>query len=242
MKPDFVCEVVQTYFQYATLSHRWRHSGEPQFADISTSIYDPEAPASFVKLRKFCLTAHERGLKWAWCDTCCINKASSSELEEAVTSMFRWYRNSTLTIVYLADVAGCSRQKLAASEWFTRGWTLQELLAPKVMQFYEQSWKSCVKGSEYNHKEVQEWVDTLEQITGIPATSLRNYIPGTDNPREKLRWAAGRTTSRQEDIGYCLIGIFDVSLTPHYGEGDKAFTRLLLKIMKSTRDISLFDW
>ncbi|KAF9240682.1 hypothetical protein BU15DRAFT_61345 [Melanogaster broomeanus] len=145
-----------------------------------------------------------RGLKWAWCDTCCINKA-----------------------------------KISRKRMVHPCWTLQELLAPKVMQFYEQSWKPCVKGSEYNHKEVQEWVDTLEQITGIPAAL---FATTRRQSREKLRWAASRTTSRQEDIGYCLIGIFDVSLTPHYGEGDKAFTRLLLKIMKSTRDISLFDW
>ncbi|KIJ65604.1 hypothetical protein HYDPIDRAFT_88236, partial [Hydnomerulius pinastri MD-312] len=199
-------------------------------------------PPRFEKLQTFCLTARKRGLKWAWCDTCCINKESSSELEEAVTSMFRWYQHSALTIVYLSDVIGSSFQGLIKSQWFTRGWTLQELLAPRVMQFYESSWRPCVQGSEYNHKVVPQLVEILEKITGIPAAALREYVPGTDHPREKLRWASSRITSRIEDIGYSLVGIFDVTLTPHYGEGDKAFARLLLKIMKSTNDISLFDW
>ncbi|KAH7890824.1 hypothetical protein F5I97DRAFT_88314 [Phlebopus sp. FC_14] len=239
---DFVKEVIQTYFQYAMLSHRWEHSGEPLLSDFSTSIFDQEKDPRFFKLQMYCRTARQRGMKWAWCDTCCINKESSSELEEAVTSMFRWYRNSALTIVYLSDVSGFSHRTLTKSQWFTRGWTLQELLAPRVMQFYDKTWTPCVKGSHYNHKNVPDWMESLEKVTGIPVKALRDYVPGTDNPREKLRWAASRTTTRVEDVGYCLIGIFDVTLTPHYGEEDKAFERLLLKIMKATHDISLLDW
>lgn len=237
----FIKEVIRTYFQYAMLSHTWEGMNEPLFTDISQGIYVPDLPVQFSKLRNFCMVAKTRALRWAWCDTCCINRDSSAELEEAITSMFRWYRKSALTIVYLSDVSGFAAGELAQSRWFRRGWTLQELLAPGVMQFYDRTWTSCVPGA-YNHKLVPEWMEALGRATSIPADVLQDFLPGTENARAKLRWAAMRQTTRVEDLGYCLFGIFDVALQPQYGEGEKAFGRLLVELARTTQDTSLLDW
>lgn len=241
IKKDFIAEVIRTYFRYAMLSHKW-DVNEPLFHELPNGVFAPGLPPRFSKLRNFCEVVKCLGLGWAWCDTCCINKESSAELEEAITSMFRWYRESALTIVYFSDISGFSREELIRSKWFKRGWTLQELLAPRVMRFYDQTWTPCVRGPEYNHKLVPEWLDALQRATGIPPVALQDFTPGTDNPREKLRWASPRATTRTEDLAYCLFGIFDVTLQPQYGEGEKAFGRLLVELIRVTQDTGLLDW
>ncbi|KAI5995507.1 hypothetical protein EDD15DRAFT_601439 [Pisolithus albus] len=241
IKKDFIEEVIRTYFRYAMLSHKWDVS-EPLFHELPNGVFGPGLPPRFFKLRNFCEVVKCLGLGWAWCDTCCINKESSAELEEAITSMFRWYRESALTIVYFSDISGFSREDLIRSKWFRRGWTLQELLAPRVMRFYDQTWTPCVRGPEYNHKLVPEWLDALQRATGISPMALQEFTPGTDNPREKLRWASPRVTTRTEDLAYCLFGIFDVTLQPQYGEGEKAFGRLLVELIRVTQDTGLLDW
>ncbi|KAI5986694.1 hypothetical protein F5J12DRAFT_787205 [Pisolithus orientalis] len=92
------------YFQYVMLSHRWGED-EPSLRDIEGHlIYDMSAKEGFKKLQTFCAVACERGFLWAWSDTCCIDKDSSAGLQEAIGSMFVWYRRSSLTTVYLSDV------------------------------------------------------------------------------------------------------------------------------------------
>lgn len=241
-KRDFIKEVIRTYFQYAMLSHKWELPNEALFYDISKGVFSPDPSPRFSKLRNFCQIVQCRGLGWAWCDTCCINKDSTAELDEAIRSMYRWYRNSALTIVYFSDVVGFAHQDLVKSKWFKRGWTLQELLAPRVIRFYDKTWTPCVRGPEYNHKLVPEWLGLLEKATGISVMALQEFAPGTKNPREKLRWASTRSTTRVEDLGYCLFGIFDVALQPQYGEGEKAFWRLLVELVRTTQDIGLLDW
>lgn len=242
-KRDFIEEVIRTYFQYAMLSHKWELPNEALFPDLSNGVFfHNPPPVRFSKLRNFCQVVQCRGLAWAWCDTCCINKDSTAELDEAIRSMFRWYRDSALTIVYLSDVVGFAYQDLVKSKWFKRGWTLQELLAPRVVRFYDKTWTPCVRGPEYNHKLVPQWLDLLEKATGIPVVALQEFVPGTKNPRERLRWASSRSTTRVEDLGYCLFGIFDVALQPQYGEGEKAFWRLLLELIRTTQDTGLLDW
>ena len=241
-KRDFIKDVIRTYFQYAMLSHKWELPNEALFPDLTNGVFSPDAPARFSKLQNICKIAQCHGLDWAWCDTCCINKDSTAELDEAIRSMFRWYRESALTIVYLSDVAGFAHQDLMKSKWFKHWWTLQELLAPRVVRFYDKTWTPCVRGPEYNHKLVPQWLDLLEKATGIPVVALQEFAPGTKNPRERLRRASSRSTTRVEDLGYCLFGIFDVALQPQYGEGEKAFWRLLLELIRATQDISLFDW
>ncbi|KIM66090.1 hypothetical protein SCLCIDRAFT_22307 [Scleroderma citrinum Foug A] len=133
-------------------------------------------------------------------------------------------------------------QDLMKSKWFKRGWMLQELLTPRVVRFYDKTWTPYVRGLEYNHKLVPQWLDLLEKVTGIPVVALQEFSPGTKNPRERLRWASSRSTTRVEDLGYCLFGIFNIALQPQYGEGEKVFWRLLLELIRTTQDTSLFDW
>ncbi|KAL4078613.1 hypothetical protein V8B97DRAFT_2002888 [Scleroderma yunnanense] len=241
-KRDFIEEVIRTYFQYAMLSHKWELPNEALFHDLDNGVYTPDQSPRFSKLQNFCQVVRCYGLDWAWCDTCCINKDSTAELDEAIRSMFRWYRDSALTIVYFSDVTGFAHQDLVKSKWFKRGWTLQELLAPQVVRFYDKTWTPCVRGPEYNHKLVPGWLNLLEKATGIPDWALQTFEPGTENPRERLRWASSRSTTRVEDLGYCLFGIFDVALQPQYGEGEKAFGRLLVELIRTTQDTSLLDW
>jgi len=129
-----ICEVVSTYFRYVTLSHRWGKF-EPLLRDIDGRvIYNLDPTDAISKLQFFCQECCQHGYFWAWSDTCCIDKESSAELQEAIGSMFSWYRLSALTMVHLADVSDTGR--LTSSVWFKRGWTLQELLAPHTMLFF----------------------------------------------------------------------------------------------------------
>lgn len=188
------------------------------------------------------------GLKYIWIDSCCIDKTSSSELAESINSMFRWYEESEVCYVYLSDfVSGLSRscaedpvsfnpEQLAifgSCRWFSRGWTLQELLAPKHVIFYDSQWKFF--------GQMNELASTIANITRIPPralsheTALYNYTVA-----QKMSWAACRSTTREEDMAYCLLGLFSILV---YGEGGRrAFIRLQEAIMKETNDLSLFAW
>ncbi|KAH7922973.1 hypothetical protein BV22DRAFT_1130987 [Leucogyrophana mollusca] len=243
---EHVEKSVQSYLSYAMLSHRWGNE-EPLYQDVmGRCIYEMDSISPGVaKLQRFCRTATDCGFRWAWSDTCCIDKSSSSELQESINSMFLWYRNSCLTIVYLSDVEDFSRGSLIRSEWFRRGWTLQEMLAPRAVQFYKSDW-SLLLGStgdvRLNHKEDPQLMSLLSDVTGIDLQSLKDFKPGLEAVRERLRWASRRTTTKIEDMAYALLGIFDLNLPVLYGEKEKAFTRLQEEIMKGTDDTSLFDW
>ncbi|KIJ69775.1 hypothetical protein HYDPIDRAFT_77224, partial [Hydnomerulius pinastri MD-312] len=206
----------------------------------------PSGSPGSVKLQGFCRIAKQRGFLWCWSDTCCIDKSSSAELQESINSMFSWYRNSALTIVYLVDVSQPSQQVLQRSRWFTRGWTLQELLAPPAIEFYMNDWSpflsSQVGAAPLNYKRVPEFVHSLENILEIDGMYLVDFKPGLDNVREKLRWMATRKTTKVEDMAYCLLGILDLRLPVLYGEQDRAFIRLQDEIMKNTDDTCIFDW
>jgi hypothetical protein len=184
-------------------------------------------------------------LKWVWIDTCCIDKSSSAELQEAINSMYRWYRDAEVCLVYLNDVSRLNMDTNTASEfaraafascrWARRGWTLQELLAPIDCRFYLQDWRYM--GGKF------EFLEELSQATGIPISVLedRRLVPEV-SVAERMSWAAHRETTRLEDIGYCLLGLFDIQMPLLYGEGEKAFIRLQEEILKTTDDYSLFAW
>jgi hypothetical protein len=179
-------------------------------------------------------------------DTCCIDKKSSAELSEAINSMFRWYKNAAVCYAYLSDVriTGDKRDSLPQilgfeqSKWFTRGWTLQELLAPKRVVFLDCNWDT------FGTKETL--VDKVSMITGIEQSYLMSNffitLPGHVSVAEKMSWASKRITSRAEDMAYCLLGIFDINMSLLYGEGIKAFLRLQRKIIKAGNDMSVFAW
>ncbi|KAF9220845.1 hypothetical protein BS17DRAFT_738923, partial [Gyrodon lividus] len=226
------------------LSHRWGRL-EPTYQNVrSCGVSELQPSPGTTKLQKFCLLAREKGFLWGWSDTCCIDKSSTAELQESIVSMFTWYRNSALTLVYLSDVVHDSEENLRRSVWFTRGWTLQELLAPKSIQFFKANWSplSTCGRSHYNSKGCPECVALLANITGIQENYITWFEPGAKDVKERMSWAARRRTTKPEDISYCLLGIFDVQMPVMYGERDKAFVRLQEAIIKKTSDPSLFDW
>ena len=167
----------------------------------------------------------------------CIDKSSSSEQSEAINSMFAWYKAAQLCVVTLVDVSDPDDlDQFGKSVWFTRGWTLQELLAPAAVKFYTNDWRFI--GEKDSHLAAK-----VSQVTGIPQRMLRSPdILHNVSVARRMSWAAGRQTSRIEDLAYCLLGIFDINMPLLYGEGQKAFYRLQMEIMEQLDDESLFAW
>ncbi|KAG1735707.1 uncharacterized protein EDB91DRAFT_1056089, partial [Suillus paluster] len=184
------------------------------------------APREIRKLQQFCTVSKGAGYRWAWSDTCCIDKSNNAELQESIISMFSWYKESAITIVYLADVSDISQLK--DSQWFKRGWTLQELLAPRFIRFYKQDWQPLID-SDNNHKE--ELLTTLHDITRIDIDVLKAFQPGVDSVKKRLSWVGSRATKKIEDMAYCLMGIFGIHMPVMYGEKHNAFVRLQKEIM-----------
>jgi ankyrin repeat protein len=228
---------------YAILSHTWgKPHDEVQYRDLQDGNTSAHISRS-AKLRGALQRAADEGLRYIWVDTCCINKTSDAELSEAINSMFKWYQWSDTCYTYLADVTlesddGTAQieSKLALSRWFTRGWTLQELLAPKKVHFYDSTWTFL--GSK------GDFCQVIELTTGIPNEILLGFRHIADaSVAQRMSWAARRETKRKEDMAYCLYGIFDMPLGANYGEGiEKAFLKLQKKIHKTINDDSIFAW
>jgi hypothetical protein len=231
MKP--VEEVVGMYLSCAMLSHRWEGK-EPLLDDVrDKTVYDLNALGGIVKLQSFCKVARRAGCRWAWSDTCCIDKTNNAELQESLNSMFVWYRHSALTIVYLSDVLPRSKTgALAKSAWNTRGWTIGEFLAPRIILFYQQDWTLYLNDRSPNHKESAVIMQELGDAVGIDPRTLVAFRPGMIGAREKLQWSSTRVTTLQEDIAYSLFGIFGVHLPVIYGEKKQnALGRLLQEVV-----------
>jgi len=190
----------------------------------------------FSKVVETCRLAREQGLGYAWIDTCCIDKSSSAELTEAINSMFNWYKASAICFAFLSDLPALESEvlenELRQCRWFTRGWTLQELIAPASVEFYDQGWQR--RGTK---KSLQQ---ELSAITGIDLEILEDSnLLSTIPVARRMSWASNRKTSRVEDRAYSLLGLFDVNVPLIYGEGPKAFIRLQEEIMKQSNDLSL---
>ena len=225
---------------YAILSHTWGPDNEEvSFQDITTGKFESRGDGTR-KLKGCCLQAKRDGFAYAWIDTCCINKDSSTELSEAINSMFRWYAEAGMCYAYLTDVSPGNDHRdglssFFASRWFRRGWTLQELLAPEEVRFFDSDWGLIGTKEDYSHE--------IELITGIP----RHFLLGWDDFRQasvaqRMSWAACRETTRIEDMAYCLLGIFDITMPMIYGEGDRAFRRLQHEIIRACLDHSILAW
>ncbi|RYP47455.1 hypothetical protein DL768_006480 [Monosporascus sp. mg162] len=226
--------------EYAILSHTWgMDSEEVSYNDVSAGRL-ATAETRPKKVSGCCKQAKEDGYRYVWIDTCCINKTDSVELQEAINSMFRWYQKAPICYVFLSDVPPGDdpqdpQSAFFSSRWFRRGWTLQELLAPPNVRFYD---------SEWNHLGTKgDLSDAIENITGIP----NSFLLGITELRhasvaQRMSWAAGRATKREEDIAYCLLGVFGVTMPMIYGEGDKALRRLQKHIMKDIGDDSILAW
>ncbi|KAH8658125.1 heterokaryon incompatibility protein-domain-containing protein, partial [Xylariales sp. PMI_506] len=222
---------------YAILSHTWGHEDEEvSFEDYLTPGL-ARKKVGFAKIKSFCELAQRRNIDYAWVDTCCIDKSSSAELSEAINSMFKWYRDSAFCAVYLPDLATSKPfgEAFSLCRWLTRGWTLQELIAPRHVEFYDKDWGA--HGDKTSRKSV------LAELTGIDPKILLdseglNRVPIA----RRMSWAAQRRTTRVEDEAYSLLGIFGVNMPMIYGEGSKAFLRLQEEIAKDSGDLSLFCW
>ncbi|KAI9066347.1 HET-domain-containing protein [Trametes sanguinea] len=241
---------------YAILSHVWQ-AKEQSFQDITQlqTADEPEAQAHVSpdddrlfderfcpKIRGCVRTAREYGLDWVWIDTCCIDKTSSAELQEAINSMFRWYSESQVCFAYLADVPSSDWQRLDAedssfrrSRWFTRGWTLQELIAPQHLVFISAEWTYL--GSKASLAQL------MEDITRVDVEILTFHRELSEvSVARRMSWASTRQTTRLEDQAYSLLGVFGVTMPTIYGEGDVAFRRLQEEIMKHSSDRTLLVW
>ncbi|KAG0698469.1 hypothetical protein DFH29DRAFT_99334 [Suillus ampliporus] len=242
---------VKEKLRYAIFSHRWL-SQEPTYQDISKEPMKVRAEVEdgWKKLREFCRrTKDDHDCEFAWSDICCIDKTSSAELDESIRSMFRWYRNSYICIAHLsetADLAALRKQEESGAEvdvWFKRGWTLQELLAPSRIKFYDVDWIPLIPLHHSKNDRIGDTImSMISNITHIPLKDLQSFKPGTNRVPEKMLWASKRRTTRIEDIAYCLIGIFDVSLMIAYGEGNRAFFRLMEEIMRRYDKWDMFLW
>ncbi|KAF2175633.1 HET-domain-containing protein [Zopfia rhizophila CBS 207.26] len=209
---------------YAILSHTWEaNNQEVTFQDLKKGI--GSSKSGYRKIQ-FCGDQAQRdGLKYFWVNSCCIDKSNSTELHEAINSMFRWYQNAAKCYVYLSDLSAvkCTQPQWQSafrqSRWFTRGWTLQELLAPRSVEFFSHG------GKQLGNKDSLE--QQVHKATGIAVQALQG-IPLSQFPvDERMSWAAKRETTIDEDQVYCLLSIFDIYLPLIYGEGKKhAFRRL----------------
>lgn len=213
---------------YAILSHTWiGDHDEVTFDDITEG--NPERKALSYKKIKFCAEQAARdGLRYSWVDTCCINKSSSAELQEAITRMFAWYRNAARCYVYLSDVLSMQDSQWETafrnSRWFTRGWTLQELIAPSCVEFF------AFQGTRLGDKKSLE--SMIHDITRIPCQALRSADIADFSVAERLSWAENRQTQLEEDKAYSLLGLFGIFIPLIYGEGSHALIRLKNEIQK----------
>jgi len=238
--------------EYAILSHRWIEQEVDYNEIVKLAKMDEEERSEirqrdgYRKIIQSCEQAKKDGYKWLWVDTCCIDKRSSAELSEAINSMYRWYENAKVSYAYLHDVSGPSfptarnMERYLNSdgwpEWFSRGWTLQEMIAPRDVQFFNKDW--------YPIGDKRALSRTLQDITRVPQDVLKHGFFLSNRPcvAQIMSWAANRTTTRVEDRAYSLMGLLDVNMPMLYGEGKKAFHRLQLEIICTSNDQSIFAW
>ena len=235
--------------KYAILSHRWIGQ-EVEYDEIVDLAKMGEEERDEIRQRdgyrkilNSCEQAKKDEYEWLWVDTCYIDKRSSAELSEAINSMYRWYANAQVCYAYLHDVLDSSfpvarddkRYVNGWPEWFSRGWTLQEMIAPSNVQFFNKRWQDI--------GDKRTLARTLQLITGVPEHVLTDGLYG-DRPcvAQIMSWAANRTTTRVEDRAYSLMGLLGVNMPMLYGEGKKAFHRLQLEIIRTSNDQSIFAW
>lgn len=250
---------------YAILSHVWARPSDSHYAPEQTyqdllrlqkeALAGGTRPIDHAdfpeKLRRFCETASKDGFEFGWADTCCIDKTSSSELSEAINSMYDWYAYSDVCYAFLRDVTSPILGDITShgedfrestwqaafmkSEWFKRGWTLQELIASRMVIFLSEGWE--VLGSKHS------MAACISSVTDIDITVLTFETPLEEIPiARRMLWAQSRRTTRLEDEAYCLMGIFGVNMQTNYGEGRYAFIRLQEKILSACPDQTIFAW
>jgi hypothetical protein len=243
---------------YAILSHTWgaeevsyqewiyaHNQGIARWGwvRVEEEVDRIKAKSGYKKILNACQQARSASHQWIWVDTNCIDKSSSSEMSEAINSMFNWYQKAKVCYAYLADVPSMNEQvatsrqsAFRSSRWFTRGWTLQELIAPAYLDFYSLDWNFIPSR--------ESLAQCVKSVTGIPTSCLGSnpFQSRRHSIAAKLSWASKRRTTRIEDSAYCLLGILNVQMTLFYGEGENAFLRLQGEIIKRDADQSLLAW
>jgi len=235
---DFVSK--DTIPPYAILSHTWGADAEEVTFEDLTNGTGKDKPG-YKKIRFCGEQAEQDNLQHFWVDTCCINKADFTELSEAINSMFRWYRNATRCYAYLSDISSPAfdtneesnplprESDFRKSRWFTRGWTLQELLAPSSVEFFS---RECKRLGDKRSLRQQ-----IHEITGIANSALRGAALSQFSVDERFSWIERRQTRREEDKAYSLLGIFDIYMSLIYGEGEEnAFKRLRTSVQMVKED------
>jgi hypothetical protein len=229
-------DLVKNIPAYAILSHTWGDGDqEVTYKDLAEG--SGKSKAGYQKIRFCGEQATRDGLRYFWVDTCCINKTDAVELQKSINSMFRWYKNAAKCYVYLSDVSTLEVEKdsnldlesaLRTAKWFTRGWTLQELLAPSSVEFFSADYKRL--GDKLSFERL------IHEITGIPVEVLQGYDLMKFSADERVSWVAGRETKHEEDMAYSLLGIFGIFLPLIYGEGrENAFRRLREEVNKGVK-------
>lgn len=244
-RKQLIQEGVVERARYAILSHTWLDDDlEVTYNDVKQGR--ARTGLGYEKLAKFCETAAQKhGVDLAWMDTICINKDSTSELDESIRSMYRWYQKSHVCIAYLPNTT--SLEDMPGDRWFTRGWTLQELLAPERLKFYNKNWEALTQDENdkpHTYGSSSPIHAAIEEATGITPFELQYFKPGVSNLETKMVWAAHRMTTRGEDRVYSLLGVFSVSFPIAYGEGiERAFFRLIEAILHSFHNVlGILNW
>ncbi|KAK4182621.1 vegetative incompatibility protein HET-E-1 [Podospora australis] len=225
--------------KYAILSHTWdTHEASFQQWTRRWTRFGRARKPGFDKIYRTCKQARQDGIPYVWVDTVCIDKSSSAELSEAINSMYLWYTKADVCYVFLGDVTMKSEEidilnLFRRSRWFTRGWTLQELLAPARVVFYSKEWL---------HLGTKKALALLiSEVTGVEEICVRKMKRVSEySIAQRMSWAAKRVTTREEDLAYSLLGIFGISMPLLYGEGHQAFRRLQQEIIKVSDDQSIF--
>ncbi|KAL7966585.1 heterokaryon incompatibility domain-containing protein [Trichoderma sp. SZMC 28014] len=220
---------------YAALSHTWE-TDEITFQDITNGHSYRESKKGWAKVIKCCQQAVEDALEFVWIDTCCIDKSNSNELQEAINSMFKCHPGLNAE----PQEKQSALQDYMRARWFTRGWTLQELLAPPSVRFFDSTWLEF--GDKISLREqISEATGISQEVLVDSVIDIHRAMNST-SIAQRMSWASRRTTTKEEDMAYCLLGIFDANMPLLYGEGPKAFQRLQEEIMKRLDDQSILAW
>ncbi|KAH3958519.1 hypothetical protein HBH98_077100 [Parastagonospora nodorum] len=211
---------------YAILSHTWVEGQEVTFDEFESK--QGKSKSGYDKIVFCAQRAKLDGLDYFWVDTCCIDKKNSTELTEAINSMFKWYRNAIVCYAYLTDVpaahSSSTSTDLQNSRWFKRGWTLQELIAPTSVQFFDKN--GSFLGDRVSLQE------QIAGITGIPSQALQGTPLEMFKIDERKRWARQRETKLEEDQVYSLLGLLGIYMPLIYGEGRSSALRRLSRELK----------
>lgn len=250
--------------KYAILSHTWEGKEvslrDMEQPDAFQNLQNPPNPA-WEKIKNACGKAQQEGLQYIWIDTCCIDKSSSAELQEAINSMFQWYALAETCYAFLSDLEPAFPSETPGApslfsnifldptsvtecRWFSRGWTLQELLAPPEVHFFDRTWtfRFTRESQTSNIKAAVSIEDSLLLRTEKWEVERIHHALRGVSVAQRMSWAAERQTTRTEDQAYCLLGLFNINMPMLYGEGKKAFTRLQYEIMRMDDDCTLFAW